>query len=365
MRILFHIHALPIGGAERQLTYLVKGLVARGWDVHVVTLYAGGQFWEELEGWGGCALYSLDRANRWDFSVIVKLESYIKKHDIDLVQGWGNPCNIFAALASKWSGKPMLMAIRSSNMEHGFGGRMYMRADPWVARWMAKKIIFNSFAGYDYHLGLGYPGAKCMVVSNGLTCPADQLFPKPFSHDPPWKIGMISRLDPMKDHVMMFEAMHLLLQQGAPVDLHLYGDGKEDWKRHLTHEAEQLEIVDQVHWHGFTDDVWSVLAQMDIISSSSYGEGMSNTLLESMMAGRAVVATDVGDSKRMLHGETGRCGMIVPTKDAKAMAEAIATMLQDQNMAVNMANKAREVALERYSIDAMLNQYEHVFSKFV
>lgn len=361
MRILFHIAFLGIGGAERQLTYLARGLAERGFDVHVVTLYPGGRFWQELEACGGCTLHSLGRKSRWDFSVVGKLAHYIKEHDIDVVQGWMAPCNSFAALAAKRAGKPMLMAIRASNAEYGFGGRMYARADRWMARWLAKKVIFNSYAGLDYHIRLGYAEEKCMVIPNGLACPDDCLFLEPFQHDPPWKIGMIARLDPMKDHVMMFESMRFLLQQGAQVELHLYGDGKQDWKQHLIREAERLKITDRVYWHGFTNDAWSALAQMDIISSSSYGEGMSNTLLEAMMAGRVIVATDVGEAKRMLDGDAGRCGEIVPVKDARAMAEVIATMIQDHTDAANMAKKARRVALEHYSIDAMVKQYEQVF----
>jgi glycosyltransferase involved in cell wall biosynthesis len=362
MRILFHIPTLGIGGAERQLTYLVRGLVERGWDVYVVTLYPGGRFWDELEGWGGCTLHSLGRKSRWDFTVIPKLAHYLKKHDIDLVQGWMAPCNSFAALAAKLTGKIMLMAVRASNAEYGFGGRMYVRADQWVARWWARKVIFNSYAGRDYHLGYGYPNEKCTVILNGLASPDDRSFPEPFRHDPPWKIGMIARFDPIKDHVMMFEAMQSLLQQDTPVELHLYGDGQEDWKRHLEHEAQRLGVDAQVYWHGFVDDVWDVLAKMDMISSSSYGEGMSNTLLEAMMAGRAIVATDVGDANRMLNGESGRYGQIVPVKDARVMAEAILNLIQKPADAIKMGAKAREIVVDEYSVDAMVGRYERLFS---
>ena len=364
LRILFHIHALNIGGAERQLTYLVKGLVERGCDVHVVTLYPGGRFWQELEDWGGCSLYSLNRKGKWDFSVVAKLVRYIRLHPIDLVQGWMAPCNSFAALAAKLTGIPMYMTIRASNAEYGFGGRMYARADKAVANWLVKRVIFNSYAGCNYHLSLGYQKEKSMVIPNGLSIPKNLSFPEPFQHELPWRIGMIARLVPMKDQVMMFAALQLLLQRGMAVELHLYGDGAADYKRQIKDEAEKLGVDAQIHWHGFTSDVWGVLGQLDIVSSSSsYGEGMSNTLLEAMMAKRPIVATDVGDAKSMLRGEAGRCGEIVPAKDARAMAEAILALIQSPADAVKMGEKARGIAASEYSVNAMVERYDRIYNE--
>ncbi len=365
MRILFHIHALGIGGAEQQLTYLVRGLVERGWDVHVVTLYSGGRFWDELEGWGGCTLRSLGRKSRWDFAVVPKLMHYIKMYNIDLIQGWQRPCNSFAGLVGYICGVPVNISVRNSNTVDSFGARIYYWIDRVLLRLaIIKKVIFNSYVGCNHHLRFGYSKEKATVIPNGIVVPAGRAFAKPFGHSPPWKIGMIARLDPMKDHVMMFEAMQLLLQQDAPVELHLYGDGQEDWKRHLEHKAQRLGVDAQVYWHGFVDDVWDVLAQMDMISSSSYGEGMSNTLLEAMMASRAIVATDVGDANRMLNGEAGRCGQIVPVKDAKAMAEAILNIIQKPADAIKMGGKAREIAVSVYSVEAMVARYDQLYCNF-
>ena len=233
MRILFHIASLNIGGAERQLTYLAKGLTARGWEVHVVTLYPGGKFWKELEILNCCTLHSLARKNRWDFSVVPKLVRYIRENLIDVVQGWMLPCNSLAAMAAAMAKVPMLMAIRASNMDYPLGGRLYAHADQWAARWLARQVIFNSYAGRDYYLRQGYPPAKCCVIPNGLILPLDQSFSKPFKHEPPWRVGMIARLDPMKDHVTMFKALAILQGKGVPVELHIYGDGKEDWKNYI------------------------------------------------------------------------------------------------------------------------------------
>lgn len=365
MRILFHVHALTIGGAERQLVYLARGLAKKGWSVHVVTLYPGGPFWDELHKEGRCILHSLNRKGRWDFTVIIKLAKYIERNHIDLVQGWMLPCNSFAAIAAKLAGAPMMMAIRASNMEYGIGGRIYAQADRWVAQWLAERVIFNSYVGRDYYVGLGYPSSKCIVIPNGIPCPDVKYFPEPFAHSPPWRIGMIARLDPMKDHVTMFRAMAILLQKDVPVELHLYGDGDREWKQYLKNQARRLGVDAVIHWHGFVKDVWSVLARLDVVASSSCGEGMSNALLEAMMAARPIVATNVGDARRMLDGEAGQCGMVVPARDSRAMGEAIEAMIRNRSRAVEMGMRAREMASKFFTVEAMVEQYHGMYQRCI
>ena len=87
-----------------------------------------------------------------------------------------------------------------------------------------------------------------------------------------------------------------------------YGD-----VRTMTRRVEEMGLSERVHWPGYVTDRWKALSGLDIlVSSSLYGEGVSNTILEAMAAGRVVVATDVGDAKRLLETEEGQAGYVVP-----------------------------------------------------
>ena len=361
MNILFHISSLRPGGAERQLAHLVKGLTARGVETHIATSYAGGLFWDELKDAGVGRIFSMDRKGKWDFSIIPKLASYARKNDIDMVQGFMPPSNSFAALAGRLAGIPVLMAIRTSNMTYDFGGRAYLKTDKWLGVWGTELIVCNSEAGAIYHRGLGYPGEKMRVIPNGVQFPEKYEFTAPFSRGGPFRIGVLARLDPMKDLPTMLQTLKILLDRGEQVILDIFGEGLQEYLAERKREAAALQIEDHVKWHGFVRDRWAVLDSVDILASSAIGEGMSNSLLEGMAAGRVIVTTDVGDARAMLASEAGSCGYLVPPQDPKALAEALLMALHKPEESIERARIGQQKARKEYSVDVMCERYFNLY----
>ena len=239
-KILFVIPNLCTGGAERQLALLVRGIAEELFEPHVAVFCSGGQFWEEISQLTKCNLYNLERKGRWDFSVVRKLIRYILEKDIDLIQGWMPPTNTFAAIAGLLTLRPVVMGVRASNADYpSLGGRLYVRIDGLFSRF-SKRIICNSISGADYHKKVGYSKQKIQVIQNGVPIPEDIVFPDPFQHPPPWNIGMLARVDPMKDHPNMFSAMKILKDNGLNVVLHLFGDGQNDYIQKLKKIAKKL-----------------------------------------------------------------------------------------------------------------------------
>lgn len=368
MKILFHIYGLGAGGAERQLTYLVKGLHEKGLEPHVLVLSEGGPFWEELKAWGKCPLISLNWRGKMDFSVIFKMAHYVKENQIDLIQGWLSPTNSYAAIAAMLTKRIAVMGIRNSKEEeeYGFGPWLYVRIDKIFAYFpVVKKVICNSYQGQKYHLDLGYPQRKLCVIPNGIPFPVGINWPIPLAHKPPWHIGIIACLRPMKDYVSLLEAIAKLVKKGKSVVLHIYGDGSNAYRRILEQRIDDLDIHSQVYWHGHTNQIWEAFKNIDIlVSSSAYGEGISNSLLEGMVAGRIIVSTDVGDAKYMLNGKT-KCGYIVPPKNANALAQTIEAIITQPQSALELAENAQQVVKQNYHINTMIKAYINLYQKFI
>ena len=103
-----------------------------------------------------------------------------------------------------------------------------------------------------------------------------------------------------------------------------------------------------MHALGARDDVERLLAAADLmVSSSAFGEGFSNAIAEGMAAGLPAVATDVGDSARIV-GATGR---IVPPREPAALAEAIGALLGESKAArAARGVEARRRIESRFSI---------------
>ncbi|MCA9288889.1 MAG: glycosyltransferase family 4 protein, partial [Phycisphaerales bacterium] len=90
-------------------------------------------------------------------------------------------------------------------------------------------------------------------------------------------------------------------------------------------------------------------------------EGLSMALLEQMMAGLAIVATDVGDTSRAIEHE--RTGLLVPPGDDAALGDALARVVGDVGLRRRLGAAARERALGEFSLDAMATQAIDAYQK--
>ncbi len=132
-------------------------------------------------------------------------------------------------------------------------------------------------------------------------------------------IGLVGRLDPMKDHLTFFNAAELLSGRQLNVRFACVGGGPQHYAARLRHVAENYEIADRLIWASEREDMPDVYNALDIACSSSIGEGMPNVIAEVMAWGVPCVVTDVGDSALLV----GAAGFVVSPDDPYALAEGL------------------------------------------
>jgi glycosyltransferase involved in cell wall biosynthesis len=133
-------------------------------------------------------------------------------------------------------------------------------------------------------------------------------------------------------------------QEHRHAQLLILGDGPS---------AEQLQrqAGTGIHFLGRLDDIVPYLQAADLFVLPSATEGLSNSLLEAMSAGLPVVATDVGGAPDVV--TSGQSGLLVPAEDPAALQKAILTALGDDRLRQQMAQQARQVIIDRYSLDTV------------
>jgi len=360
-RLLILAPGLNGGGAERQLLLVATGLMNRGWDVHILTMASGGQYWAELAESKRIKLHSLDRRGRWDFSIISESARYVRRHQIGIVQGWMQPCNTFAALCGRITRRNVVLGVRTvSRAVYGVGPRTYLRSEPMLARWARATVICNSRAGLMEWLDLGVQAERLHHIPNGLLLPQRLLAP-PFASSGPLRIGMLARLDPVKGHDMVLRALGILKDQGLDFRFSNWGEGEPAAIERLRSRAGELGIADRAEFRSACESPWDALESMDVFVSASLAEGMSNAIMEAMGAGRVVVATDVGDTSLLLGPAESPSGVLFAPSD-KALADAIAGVASDRNRAVALAVRAKQKAAREFSVAAMVDAYESVYA---
>lgn len=354
-RVVLLIRSLNVGGAERQLVALAKGLHERHVPVRVLTFYPGGALRPELEA-AGVPVEDLDKRGRWDaVPFLWRLYRRLRALRPAVVYSWLTTANTLAVTIGRLAGVPRIIwGVRVSRMEfdrYDWLARVDYSLTRFAAR-RADRILCNSEAGRTFHAAHGYPPEKLRVIENGIDTDRfrfDSAGRERLRAE--WKIGvgealigLVARLDPMKDHDTFLRAAALLAQRRADVRFVCVGGGPEKEARRLAALADGLDLAGRLVWAGARRDLPAVYSAFDIASSSSsFGEGFSNAVAEAMACERMCVVTDVGDSARIV----GDVGYVVPARNPQALAKG-----WEAALALPVEERARRGRAARSRIEA-------------
>ena len=137
----------------------------------------------------------------------------------------------------------------------------------------------------------------------------------------------------------------------------LVGDGP--CMAELRNEANRLGIAKQVDFLGARSDIPALLPSLSLFTLSSITEGISMTILEAMACGVPIVATDVGGNCEIV--QPPECGMIVPARDPRALADAYLALLRDPQRRTQMGRAGRRRIMEHFSLQKMVADYAHLY----
>lgn len=197
------------------------------------------------------------------------------------------------------------------------------------------------------------------VVYNGV--PAEDFstdaMQSPTTPDKPFTIGMVARLEKHKDQATLIRAAKILKERGRNIHVEIVGEGSQRGMLEQLIASEGLS--DTVSLLGVRRDVPAIITELDLfVFSTTPDEGFGIALVEAMIAGVPIVASDVGACREVLSG--GTHGILVPPADAIALADAIDFVRAEPKTASLWADRAREKALREYSGEAMAREYGKV-----
>jgi glycosyltransferase involved in cell wall biosynthesis len=127
--------------------------------------------------------------------------------------------------------------------------------------------------------------------------------------------------------------------------------------------AEELGLADRVRLLGHRVDVPDLLAACDSFALASRYEGFGLVLAEAMAAGKPVVATTVGASGEVV--ADGETGLLVPSEDAHALAEALLSLASDPERCREMGRAGRRRVDEHFTIEAAIRTHADLYSELV
>ncbi len=363
MKIVLFTRSLNAGGTERQLVLMARGLAARGHEVTVLLLYGGGALEPALAG-SGARVVAIGKRGRWDvLGPLWRLRRAFRAARADVTYAFLPMQTVLAALLAPGR---VVFGLRAGGMELArydwLSALSYVLETKLAKR--AAAIVANARA-IRAILPPGIDPARVAVVANGID--TDHFKPHPTGRaalrrewglaENTLAIGMVARIDPMKDHGTFLCAAAAFLAANPTTRFVCVGDGDAAYRRQLVELADALGVGSALAWAGERHDLAAVYSAFDIATlSSAFGEGFSNVIGEAMACGTPVVATDVGDAVRIV----GDGGVVVRARDAMALAEGWREVAMGDIDA--MASAARARIVEQYSVERMVDRTERVLT---
>lgn len=358
--ILFVARDVDIGGAQRQMIDLASGLHECGWSVIVATFYPGGALEQELRA-TGVRTICLDKKGRWDISgFMLRLLRLIRREQPQFAHGLLNMPNLLLALLKPFAGSTRIVwGIAASDMDlthYDWLMRMEFRFAVLLSR-HADLMISNSRSGAEHHVSSGYAAERLVVIPNGVDMKrfrpdraAGQRLRAGWGVAPhEILIGLVGRLDPMKDHENFLRASAEVAAARPAARFICVGDGPAEYRARLRDFAAALSLDDRLIWAGARDDIGDVYNAFDLNVCSSLSEGLPNTVTEAMASGIGCVVTDVGDCAEVVEG----LGWVCPPGDSSALAAAMIAAL---DALPHDAAALRARIATRYSASARLGR---------
>lgn len=369
LRVLHVVYRFDMGGLENVIVQLINRLPADRFEHVVLSLTTVGEFAQRVQH-AGVRFIALDKPPGHTVGQYPRLWRLLRELRPDVL----HTCNIapLEVMPVAWlAGVPTRVHV-----EHGWD-TADLQGQNLKYRWMRR--AYRPFVGHfvsvsadlDRYLeaGVGVPAARRSLISNGVDTghfrPGAGALPEDFPFRPGehWIVGTVGRMVAVKNQTLLARAFVRLLRQrpelASRARLVMLGEG------HLRAEVqailEQAGLRSLAWLPGPRLDVDQVLPALDVFVLPSLAEGTSCTLQEAMACGRPVLATAVGGTPDLIRHQVD--GLLVPSGDEPAMAEALMALHDDPALAAGLAAAARHTAVSAFSVDAMVEAYRALFEK--
>jgi len=171
-------------------------------------------------------------------------------------------------------------------------------------------------------------------------------------------LGMVSSLTPEKGHTVAIQALSSVVRKFPSVKLLIVGDGY--LKAEIDDQIRKYGLVDHVVILGSRKDIPEILSIIDIFLLPSFKEGLPMAMLEAMAAGKAVIATRVGENVNVISNRYN--GLLIDPGEPSQLETAILELIYKKDLVQTLGINARKQIMDKYSSRSMTEKYCEVYT---
>lgn len=368
-KVLFVIDTLQTGGAEQSL--LENTTRFKSIQPVVCHLYKGELLKPRfLES--GIPVYSAGIQKKYGFSEAIKrLREIVQQEKPDLLVAYLTRSEIVTRRVGKHFGIPVIgtfvsdLYSKTYNAGLSFKARLAVTVFKFLNRQTGKYckgFIANSNAIKESNASqLGVPLSKIEVINRGRDSKIFKFHSPKVTPGKPIHFLNIGRLVPVKGQVDLVRAFNNYLAVSPDALLHIVGEGPA--RAELTALIKELALEDKVQLLGSRSDIPQIIHNYDCFVFPSYSEGFSGSVIESMLSGLPVLASDIPVNKEAVaHMKTG---YLFKKGSVEGITEALLWFKDNREKANQLAGKAYLYAIDNFEQEKIVSKLENYLLKMI
>jgi len=357
------------GGAGYLIIEWAKFLIRKGWAVDVLTTNA--LFKQILAGIAGVRVIDhilIPRGIRLKRQAAALFETvrFLRRERYEVVHTYTANAGFVGRIAARLARVPKIFHHQAGwpvyEAPNAIAKRMYGLLEFGAAMCGGKCICVSHSVRREGMEVLKIPNSRMVTICNGINPDRmvigdaaaakqrlQQRYGIPADHV---VLGNTSRLARQKDNATLVLAVKELVHCPAPLACTLLLAGRGPEEDEIQALVRELKLTRNVVLCGHVNDIPEFVNGLDIFVNPSLWEGLSISLLEAMAAAKPIITTAIGPNLELIRHR--RTGLIVPARDAAAVAEAVRLFSHDRGLAERCALAARASVLENFTIEKML-----------
>lgn len=359
IKLLIVTDELEVGGTQQQLVYLLSNIDRERFDPALLYFRNKSRLLDELEA-ANVPVYHIEKRTKIDPMLVIKIVQLYRLLNIDQVHCFSLTAELWCSLAR--------MAYPRAKFHTSIRGTHQWYSN---AQWLIKRlvtavshsVVANSRAGSNFTASK-VPGTKekLTIIYNAVVKKQQSLLPIADLPLPPIApIGLfVGRLVDVKNIPCLVRALRIVVERGHQFHFLIAGDGPE--RETLQSLIEEYGLRDLVLMLGERADVQALMHESRFLVLPSHSEGLSNTVLEAMINGCPVIASNVpGNAEAIKHGETG---VLFEPNNELDLAENMIQMLSEPQRAAAIGQAAQSDANKRFELTAMVESFMAHYQAF-
>lgn len=357
MRVAFITDNLLGGGKERRLVEIIQGLKIRKRIEPIIIIWDGKSAQDSISYKSilsfDIPIYYLGGCSR--FKKAIKTYRILKEEKVAAINTWAPSIYSFYLIYAQ---NRLGLPVYNSSITGARDG--YSNKEKFIMHsihYISKLVNSNCERAMEV---FNIPVSKRKVIYNGFdfsriaNIESSEIIRRRFDIKTRFIVSMAGRYDKAKDWPTHVKAANMILDKGYDVTFLCMGSGDPNPYKKLISPGYE----DKIRFIGRQSDVESIYAASDIVTLSTFGEGISNSILEGMAVSKPIVATEGGGTPEII--EDSKSGFITKMADVNDYAVHIIQLLDDEKLRESMGRYGLSIVKQKFNMKQMIDGFENM-----